>query len=209
MSTLTATAENTVLKNTYRLLSLSLVWSAIVAGGAIALGIGHIAGIVCMILALVMLFVVMGTANTEYGLFAIFGFTGLMGASVAPIIGHYLSANPMIVVQALVGTAVVFTTLSLYAARSGKDFSFMGGFLMVAIIVVLVAMIANFFLHIPGASIAISCCVILIMSACILYDTSRIIHGGETNYILATLNLYLDILNIFIHLLSLINVLDD
>jgi modulator of FtsH protease len=111
-----------------------------------------------------------------------------------------------IVAQALGGTAMIFLTLSGYALVSGKDFSYMRGFLMTGLIVVLVAMLANLFFQIPALSLAISAVVIMIMSGLILYDTSRIINGGERNYINATISLYLSFFNIFIHLLHLLAV---
>jgi modulator of FtsH protease len=111
-----------------------------------------------------------------------------------------------IVAQALGGTAMIFLTLSGYALVSGKDFSYMRGFLMTGLIVVFVAMLANLFFQIPALSLAISAGVIMIMSGLILYDTSRIINGGERNYINATISLYLSFFNIFIHLLHLLAV---
>jgi len=132
-----------------------------------------------------------------------------MGASLGPMLSAYaaMPGGPAIIMQALGGTALIFFALSGYALTSKKDFSFMGGFLMVGLIVVLVAMVANFFFAIPALSLAISAAVIMIMSGLILYDTSRIINGGERNYIRATVSLYLNIYNIFVHLLSLLGVL--
>jgi len=122
------------------------------------------------------------------------------------MLNHYLSmpGGPALVMQALAGTAIVFFGLSAYALTTRKDFSFMGGFLMVGLIVAVVAMIANIFLAIPALSLTISAAVVMIMSGLILFDTSRIIHGGETNYIRATVGLYLNIYNLFVHMLSLL-----
>ena len=115
--------------------------------------------------------------------------------------------GPALVMQALGGTALVFFGLSAYALTTRKDFSYMGGFLMVGLLVAVVAMIANIFLAIPALSLTISAAVVMIMSGLILFDTSRIINGGETNYIRATVSLYLDIYNLFIHLLHLLTAL--
>jgi modulator of FtsH protease len=120
-----------------------------------------------------------------------------------------MPGGPAMIMQALGGTALIFFALSGYALTSKKDFSFMGGFLMVGLIVVVVASLANIFFAIPALSLAISAAVIMIMSGLILYDTSRIINGGERNYIRATVSLYLNIYNIFVHLLSLLGVLGN
>jgi modulator of FtsH protease len=148
-------------------------------------------------------------ADSSKGLPAIFAFTGFMGASLGPLLNFYLAmpGGPSLVTQSLAGTAFIFFGLSAYALQSKRDFSFMHGFLYAGLIVVLVAMIANIFLGIPALSLTISAAVVMIMSGLILFDTSRIINGGETNYIRATVGLYLSIYNIFIHLLSLLGVL--
>jgi modulator of FtsH protease len=127
------------------------------------------------------------------------------------MLNHYLAmaGGPALVMQALGGTAVVFFGLSAYALTSRKDFSYMGGFLMVGLLVAVVAMIANIFLAIPALSLTISAAVVMIMSGLILFDTSRIINGGETNYIRATVSLYLSIYNLFIHLLSLLSIFNS
>jgi modulator of FtsH protease len=131
-----------------------------------------------------------------------------MGASLGPMLSFYLAMEngPSMVLQALGGTALIFFSLSAYALTSKKDFSYLGGFLMTGLIVAVVAMIANIFLAIPLLSVTISAVVVMIMSGLILFDTSRIIQGGETNYIRATVGLYLSIFNIFVHLLHLLAV---
>ncbi len=201
-------ATNKVLKNTYLLLSMTLLFSAVTAGISMALNLGHGAALACTIGAFILMFVVHKTADSGKGLFFIFGFTGLLGASLGPLLNHYLAmpSGPELVLQALGGTAIIFFTLSGYALTTRKDFSFMGGFLMVGLIVAVVAMIANIFLQIPALQLALSAAIILIMSGLILFDTSRIIHGGETNYIRATVSLYLSIYNIFISLLHLLGI---
>ncbi len=204
-----AVSINKVLKNTYLLLGLTLGFSAVTAGIAMAMNLPGYMGLVFFVAAFVMLFVVNKMADTAKGLPAIFAFTGLMGASLGPMLNVYaqIPGGPALVMQALGGTAIIFFALSAYALTTRKDFSFMGGFLMVGLIVALVAIIANIFLQIPVLSLTISGVVILLMSGFILFDTSRIIHGGETNYIRATVSLYLNVYNIFIHLLNLLTAL--
>ena len=199
-------STNKVLRNTYMLLGLTLLFSAMTAGVAMAMNLSHTMALVLMLVGFGLLFVVNRTADSGKGLVAIFAFTGVMGASLGPMLSYYLQmANgPAMVMQALGGTAVVFFGLSAYALTTRKDFSYLGGFLMVGLIAAIVAMIANIFLAIPALQLTISAVVVMIMSGLILFDTSRIVNGGETNYIRATVGLYLNIYNLFIHLLSLI-----
>ncbi|MDX1735027.1 MAG: Bax inhibitor-1/YccA family protein [Halioglobus sp.] len=202
-------STNKVLKNTYLLLGMTLLFSAVTAGVSMAVGLSHGVGLVLTLVGFGLLFVVNRMADTSKGLLAIFAFTGVMGAAIGPMLNYYLSMpqGPGLVMQALGGTALVFFSLSAYALTTRKDFSYMGGFLMVGLIVAVVAMIANIFLQIPALSLAISSAIILIMSGLILFDTSRIINGGETNYIRATVGLYLSIYNLFIHMLHLLTAL--
>jgi modulator of FtsH protease len=199
---------NKVLKNTYMLLSMTLAFSAVTAGISMAMNLPHMAALVMMLVAFGLMFVVNKKADSTSGIYWIFGFTGLMGASLGPMLNAYaaMPGGPALIMQAFGGTALIFFALSGYALTSKKDFSFMGGFLMTGLIVVLVAMVANFFFQIPALSLAISAAVIMIMSGLILFDTSRIINGGERNYIRATVSLYLSIYNIFVHLLHLLGV---
>jgi modulator of FtsH protease len=204
-----ATLEtNKVLKNTYMLLGMTLAFSAITAGVSMALNLPAIMALVFSIIGFVLLFVVQRMADSSKGLPAIFAFTGFMGASLGPLLNAYLAmpGGASLVTQSLAGTAFIFFGLSAYALQSKRDFSFMSGFLFAGLIVAVVAMIANIFLGIPALSLTISAAVVMIMSGLILLDTSRIINGGETNYIRATVGLYLSIYNIFIHLLSLLGV---
>jgi len=204
-----ALATNKVLRNTYMLLSMTLVFSAICAGISMAMGLGQGAALVLMLVGFGLLFVVNKTADSSKGIIAIFAFTGVLGASLGPMLTYYLAMpnGPGLVMQALGGTALVFFTLSGYVLTTRKDFSFMGGFLMVGLLVIVVASIANIFFSVPAVSLAISAAAVFIMSGLILFDTSRIIHGGETNYIRATVSLYLNIYNLFIHLLALLGVM--
>ncbi|MEX0904004.1 MAG: Bax inhibitor-1/YccA family protein [Pseudohongiellaceae bacterium] len=205
-----AVSVNQVIRNTYLLLSMTLFFSAACAVTTMVMGVSQMTGFLLFIGGFITVFVVQATARSTKGLFWIFVFAGLMGSALGPIISVYLQAyanGGVIVAQALGGTALIFLTLSGYVLATGKNFSYMGGFLMVGLIVAIVAMIANIFLQIPALSLAISSAVIMIMSGFILYDTSRIVHGGERNYILATIGLYLSIFNIFIHLLNLLGAL--
>jgi modulator of FtsH protease len=199
---------NKVLKNTYMLLSMTLAFSAVTAGVSMAMNLSHGVALVMMLVAFGLMFVVNKKADSASGVYWIFAFTGLMGASLGPMLSAYaaMDGGPAMIMQALGGTALIFFALSGYALTSKKDFSFMGGFLMVGLIVVVVASLANIFFQIPALSLAVSAAVIMIMSGLILYDTSRIINGGERNYIRATVSLYLNIYNIFVHLLSLLGV---
>jgi modulator of FtsH protease len=201
-------ATNKVLRNTYALLSMTLMFSAVMAAVSVIMQLGQMAGLVSSIAGMLMLwFVLPRTANSASGIPVIFGITGLFGLGLGPIIGFYLNVNPSIVMTAMGGTAVIFFALSAYALTTRKDFSFMGGFLMVGMFVVIAASLANIFLGIPALALAGSAAVILIMSGFILYETSSIIHGGETNYINATASLFLSILNLFTSLLHLLGAL--
>ncbi|WP_062267565.1 Bax inhibitor-1/YccA family protein [Endozoicomonas arenosclerae] len=202
---------NSVLRNTYMLLGMTLLFSAMTAGVAMVLEISRITAMVLSLVGFGLIFVVNKTADSAKGLVAVFAFTGVLGAALGPMLNYYLAlANgPSLVMQALGGTAVVFFALSAYALISRKDFSFMGGFLMVGLIVAVIASIALIFFQIPAASMALSAGIVLLMSGFILFDTSRIIHGGETNYIRATVSLYLNIYNLFVSLLSLLGIMSD
>ncbi|WP_396586619.1 Bax inhibitor-1/YccA family protein [Bermanella sp. R86510] len=209
---------NKVLRNTYMLLSMTLVFSALTAGASMAMGLGHGAALIMMLASLAIVwFVLPRTANTAMGLPVVFLFTGLLGASLGPILNHYLATpnGGSIVAQALGGTAVIFLSLSAYVTTTKKDFSFMGGFLFAGLMVVIVgaigAMIASwaFGVDVSAFSLAISGAVVLLMSGFILFDTSRIVNGGETNYIMATVGLYLSIYNLFTSLLHILGALDD
>ena len=197
---------NKVLRNTYMLLSMTLAFSAVTAGVSMAMGLSHMFALVMTLAAFGVMFIVNKQADKTSGIAWIFVFTGLMGASLGPMLNYYaaMPSGGSIIMQALGGTALIFFALSGYALTSKKDFSFMGGFLMVGLIVVLIAGIANIFFQVPALSLALSAAIIMIMSGLILFDTSRIINGGERNYIRATMSLYLSVYNIFTSLLHLL-----
>ncbi len=200
-----------VLRNTYALLGMTLLFSAAMAAVTMAMNLGHGAALAMMIGGFIMLFVVNKMADSSKGIIAIFIFTGLLGGSLGPMLNNYmqLANGSSLIMQALGGTAVVFFSLSAYVLTTRKDFSFMGGFLMVGMVVALIASIALIFFHAPVAQMALSAAIVLLMSGFILFDTSRIIHGGETNYIRATVSLYLNIYNLFVHLLALLGMGSD
>ena len=203
-------STNRVLKNTYILLSMTLLFSAVTAGVSMAVGLSHGAGFLCSIVAIGLLwFALPRTANSGKGLVVVFAITGLLGAGLGPMLTYYLAMpnGGATVMQALGGTAIVFFGLSGYALSTRKDFSYLGGFLVVGLIVALLAIVANIFLRIPALDLTISAAIILIMSGFILFDTSRIINGGETNYVLATIGIYISLYNIFVHMLHLLTVL--
>jgi modulator of FtsH protease len=199
-------ATNKVLKNTYMLLGLTLAFSAVCASISMAMGLPQGAALLLTLVGFGLLFAVHKTADSSTGLIMIFAFAGVMGASIGPMLSYYLSMpnGPQLVMQALGGTALVFFGLSAYALTTRKDFSYMGGFLIVGLLVAIVASIANIFMGIPAVSLAVSAAIVMIMSGLILFDTSRIINGGETNYIRATISLYLSIYNLFVNLLHLL-----
>lgn len=196
---------NKVLRNTYMLLAMTLAFSAVCAGVAMAVGISPMMSLGMTIGAFITLFVVQKKADSSSGIFWVFVFTGLMGASLGYTLNFYLGvAGPGLIMEALGATALVFFALSGYVLTTKKDFSFMGGFLVVGLVVVLVAAIANIFFAVPAVSLAISAAIVFIMSGFILFDTSRIVNGGETNYIRATVSLYLNIYNLFTAILHLL-----
>ncbi len=205
-----ALATNKVLKNTYLLLSMTLILSGAMAYIGMSINLGHGASLVSSIVAIVLLwFVLPRTANSSAGIPVLFLITGLLGLGLAPMLNYYLAVNPSIVTTALGGTGVIFLGLSGYALTTRKDFSFMGGFLMVGMLVVLAAALANIFLQMPIMGLVVSGAIVMLMSGFILYETSSIIHGGETNYIMATASLFLSLLNLFQALLHLLGAFGD
>jgi modulator of FtsH protease len=209
ISTTSAVSMNKVLRNTYLLLSFTLLFSALTAGISMMLHVSHVVSIVCSFAAMGLIwFVLPRTANSSAGIGVVFAITGLLGFGLGPILNHYLalSNGPQLIATSLGGTGVIFLALSGYVLTTKRDFSFMGGFLVVGLVIAVLAMVANIFLQIPALSLALSSAIILIMSGFILFDTSRIINGGETNYINATVSLYLSIYNIFVSLLHILGI---
>ncbi|MCG8669041.1 MAG: Bax inhibitor-1/YccA family protein [Pseudomonadales bacterium] len=197
---------NKVLKNTYSLLSMTLLFSAIIAGTSMALNLPHPGLLLTLVGYFGLLFLTTKFRNSAMGLLCVFALTGFMGYTLGPILNAYLSlANGgQIVMTAMAGTGAVFIGLSGYALVSKKDFSFLGSFLFAGIIVGFLAGLAAIFLEMPGLSLVVSAMFVLLMSGLILYETSNIIHGGETNYIMATVTLFVAIFNLFTSLLHLL-----
>ncbi len=207
-----ALTTNKVLRDTYRLLSLTLLFSAFTATISYFLRLPPMVSLGCSIAALAMLwFVLPKVADSGKGILVVFAVTGLLGIGLGPMLNQYLamSNGPTMVATALGGTGAIFMGLSGYALVSKRDFTFLGGFLFAGFMVVLLAMLANLFLQMPMLQIVLSAAIILLMSGFILFDTSRIVNGGETNYIMATVGLYLSIYNIFQSLLLLIGMGGD
>jgi modulator of FtsH protease len=215
--TLNQTEASKVLRNTYMLLGLTLAFSTLTAGISMLTGIGHGAGLVMSLIAMGLIwFVLPRTANSATGLLVVFAFTGLIGAGLGPVLNKYLSMmnGSTIIMQALGGTAVVFVGLSAYVLTTRKNFNFLGGFVAVGMMVMLATMLfllgaSLFGYHFSGIQLALSAGIVLLMSALILYQTSEIIHGGETNYIMATTSLFLSIVNLFTSLLQLLGATSD
>lgn len=205
-------ATNKVLRNTYMLLSLTLLFSAAMAGLSMAIHPGHMMALVAMLVSFGVLFAIGRFANSTTGLWLTFVFTGLLGFSLGPILNAYLAAfenGGQIILLALGGTGAIFFGMSAYALTTRKDFSFLGGFLMAGILLAVIASFALLFFQVPILHLAISGVFVLLMSGLILFETSRIIHGGETNYIMATVNLYVALYNLFISLLMILGIFGD
>ncbi len=201
---------NKVIRNTYILLSMTLIFSGFMAFLSIALQASFGMAFAATLIGIGLLwFALPRTQNSAAGIPVIFGVTGLLGFGLGPMISYYLSVNPSIVMVAMGGTGAIFLGLSGYALTTRKDFSFLGGFLFVGLLVAIGAMFLNLFLGIPALALAVSAAVIMIMSGLILYQTSALINGGETNYIAATAGLFLSILNIFTSLLHILGAFGD
>ena len=199
-------ATNKVLRNTYTLLSMTLLFSAATAGIAMVMNLPPFNPILTLVGYFGLLFATTKFSNSGLGLLFVFMLTGFMGLTLGPILNFYLATanGSQLVMTALGGTGVIFLALSGYALTSRKDFSFMGGFLMVGILVAFLGGIAAMIFSMPLMSLAVSGMFVLLMSGMILYQTSDIIHGGETNYIMATVTLYISIYNLFLSLLHLL-----
>lgn len=205
-----------VIRNTYMLLAMTMVMSTVTAVVSMAINPPFMVYLGSVILSFVLLFVLNRKQNSAAALPLVFAFTGLLGFGLGPILNQYLAlANGgQIIATALGMTAVTFFGLSAYALTSRKDFSFMGGFLTAGMTVALIAMVALFVLplfgvNIPALHLAFSALVVMLMAGFVLYDTSNIINGHYTNYVMATVSLYLSIYNLFVHLLALVGAFSD
>lgn len=198
---------HSVLRNTYLLLSLTLLFSSAAAGFAVMTQAGFGTAIVAIILSFVFLFVTTALRNSAWGILSVFAFTGCMGYSIGPMLNQFIhgySNGGQLILTAFGGTGVIFFATSAYVLTTKKDLSHWGKFLTIGIVICLVAMIANIFLKMPAMQLAISTILTIISTMLIMYDTSRIINNGERNYIMATMSLYIDIQMLFQNLLMLL-----
>lgn len=198
---------NKLIRNTYILLSLTLLFSAFAAGISMAFNFPYMGALVTLGGYFGLLFLTSSLRNSAWGILSVFALTGFMGLTLGPMISAYIhtfSNGSELVMTALGGTGAIFLGLSGYALTTRKDFSFMGGFIMVGVLVAFLAGIGALIFSIPALSLAVSAMFILLMSGFILYQTSAMVHGGETNYIMATVALYITIYNLFTSLLYLL-----
>ena len=204
-------STNKVIRNTYLLLSVTLLFSAITAGIAMALNLPHPGLIITMVGYFGLLFLTNKFRNQGLGIACVFGLTGFMGYTIGPLLNMYLGLpnGGQTVMMAFGATAAIFVALSAYALTSRKNFSYMGGFLTAGILVAFLASLGAYFFQIQALSLAVSAAFVLLMSGLILYETSEIIHGGETNYVMATVTLFVAIFNLFISLLQLLGVVNS
>lgn len=201
-----ALTTNKVLKNTYLLLSATLIFSAIMAAVSVAINMPHPGLLISLGGMFGLLYLTHKFKNSAMGLVFVFAFTGFLGLLLGPMLNIYLESVPnggQLILTALGATGLIFLSLSAYVLTTGKDMSFMGGFLMIGLFGLVGVVILGFFVNLSAFQMAISAGFVLLMSGFILFDTSRIIHGGETNYITATIGLYLNIYIMFQHLLML------
>jgi modulator of FtsH protease len=200
---------NKVLRNTYALLSMTLLFSAAMAGASMALNWPYPGPMIVLVGYFGLLFLTTKLRNSPWGILSVFALTGFMGVTLGPILNMYLyrfGNGSEIIMMALGGTGVIFLAMSGLALTSKRDFSFMGKFLAVGILVAFLAAIGNLFFQLPALSLAVSSMFVLLMAGLILYQTQQIIRGGETNYIMATVTLFVSIFNLFTSLLHLLGV---
>jgi modulator of FtsH protease len=197
---------NKMVRNTYTLLSMTLVFSALMAGASMALNLPHPGLLLTLAGYFGLLFLTAKFRDSAAGLVCVFALTGFMGFTLGPILSAYLAMpnGGQVVMTAMGATGAIFLALSGYALTTRKDFSFMGGFLMAGILVAFLAGLGAFFFEMANLSLAVSSMFVLLMAGLILYETSNIIHGGETNYIMATVTLFVAIFNLFTSLLHLL-----
>ncbi|WP_028388490.1 Bax inhibitor-1/YccA family protein [Legionella fairfieldensis] len=201
-------ATNKVLRNTYLLLSMTFFFSALTAYLAYAFAVRPLNPILMIVGVYGLMFLTHALRNSPLGLLSVFAFTGFLGYTLGPVLNLYIanfSNGHQLIGTALGGTGIIFFALSGYALTTRKDFSFLGGFLFVGVMVALLAMIAGLFFDMPALQLAVSGAFVLISSGLILFQTSEIIHGGETNYISATVTLFVSIYNLFVSLLNLLS----
>ncbi len=202
---------NKVLRNTYMLLAMTLLFSALMAGLAMAMNVPPLGILITLVGWFGLLFLTTRFRNSPLGLVFVFAFTGFMGFTVGPIVQLYmeLGNGGQVVMTALGGTGIIFVALSSYVLVTRRDFTFIGGMLMVGILVAFIAGLAAAIFSMPALSLAVSAMFVLLMSGLILFQTSQIVNGGETNYIMATITLYITIYNLFMSLLHIFGLFND
>ncbi|MBN8445110.1 MAG: Bax inhibitor-1/YccA family protein [Gammaproteobacteria bacterium] len=208
---LPVTQANKVLRNTYSLLAMTLAFSAAVAGVSMSLNLPHPGIILTLVGYFGALFFTTKFRDSALGLVGVFALTGFMGYTLGPILNRYLAlpGGGEIVMMAMAGTATIFFALSAYALVKKTNFSFMGSFLIVGVLVAFLAGLGAIFFEMPALSLAVSAMFVLLMSGMILYQTSEIVHGGETNYIMATVGLFVSIFNLFTSLLHILGFMNS
>ena len=205
-------STHTVLRNTYLLLSLTLLFSAAMASLAVFTNASYTSSIITMVAGFILLFVTSSLRNSAWGILSTFAFTGCMGYSMGPMLNHFIHGytnGGQLILTALGGTGLTFFVTSAYLITTQKDLSGWGKFLMIGLVMCVVAALANIFLKMPAMQLAISTLLVFISTLLMMYDTSRIIHNGERNYIMATINLFLDIQMLFQNLLMLLGVFNN
>lgn len=203
-----ALRTNKVLRNTYMLLGMTFLFSAVMAWMAMAMNVRPMNPLLMIVGVYGLMFLTQSLRNSPLGLVSVFAFTGFLGFTLGPILNFYIanfSNGPQLIGTALGATGIIFFALSGYTLTTRKDFSYLGGFLFVGVMVALLGMISMIFFNIPAISLAISALFVLISSGLILWQTSEIIHGGETNYISATVSLFVSVYNLFLSLLNLLS----
>ncbi|GAA4028400.1 Bax inhibitor-1/YccA family protein [Actimicrobium antarcticum] len=206
VSTVIDSNARRVLRNTYLLLAACLTFSAVTAGTTAALGIPGPGILITLAGYFGLLFAVNKFRDQGLGVVLLFALTGFMGYTLGPIISRYLSMpnGAETVMLAFGGTASIFVALSAYALVTKRDLTMMGGFLTIGILVAFLASLAGVFLQIPALSLTVSAAFVFLMSGMILYETNNIVRGGETNYVMATLSLFVSIFNLFTSLLQIL-----
>lgn len=196
-----------VLRNTYLLLSVTLLFSAGISWLAVVQNAGFGSSMIAFIGAFICLFATTALRNSAWGILGVFAFTGCMGYSMGPLLNHFIHGyanGGQLIMTALGSTGVIFFGCSAYVLTTKKDLSHWGKFLMIGLIVMIVASLANIFFKMPAMQLAISSLLTLISAMLMMYDTSRILHSGENNYIMATISLFIDIQMLFQNLLMLL-----
>lgn len=199
-----ALAQNKVLKNTYLLLSMTLLFSAATATISAVMNLPHPGFILTMVGYFGLLFLTTKFRDSFTGVYCVFALTGFMGYTLGPMISAYWALAPLVVMQSFFGTSAIFLGMSVFAVTSKKDFSFLGPTLMIGVLVAFLAGLGAFFFEMPGLSLAVSAVFVLLMSGMILYQTNQIVRGGETNYIMATVTLFVSIFNLFTSLMHIL-----